>query len=347
MRIVVTGGLGFIGSNFIINQIKKTDNHILNIDKITYAGNIKNLSEIERNKNYSFLKSDICSKNIIEKAFDEFRPDYIINFAAESHVDRSIENPMEFVETNVLGTVNLLQCSTDYYRKVNNKKFRFLHVSTDEVFGSLGSTGYFTENNPYDPSSPYSASKAASDHFVRAWNRTFNLPTIITNCSNNYGPRQFPEKLIPLMIINCLNQAPLPVYGSGENIRDWLYVNDHCDAIYEVLKKGHIGQTYNIGGDNEITNLDIVNKICLIMDEEKPLGSGKSYSNLIEFVEDRPGHDFRYAIDASKIKNELNWHPSENFESGLKKTISWYLNNKEWINDLEEKYKQSRLGLSS
>jgi dTDP-glucose 4,6-dehydratase len=345
MNIIVTGGLGFIGSNFIINQIKKTDNHILNIDKITYAGNIKNLSEIERNKNYSFLKSDICSKNIIEKAFDEFRPDYIVNFAAESHVDRSIENPMEFVETNVVGTVNLLQCSTDYYRKVNNKKFRFLHVSTDEVFGSLESTGYFTEHTSYDPSSPYSASKAASDHFVRSWNRTFNLPTIITNCSNNYGPRQFPEKLIPLMVINCLNEKSLPIYGSGDNIRDWLYVTDHCDAIYEVLTKGKIGETYNIGGDNEISNLDIVRTICSIMDELKPRKNNKSFSELIKYVEDRPGHDFRYAIDASKIKEKLKWSPKENFHSGIRKTINWYLDNHKWIYDLEKKYNQTRIGL--
>ncbi len=348
MKLLVTGGLGFIGSNFIIQQIQKFNNSVINVDKITYAGNKNNLSSIEKHENYHFIKGDICSNHLIENIFNKHKPDCIVNFAAESHVDRSIDSPMDFAQTNVIGTVNLLINSTKYIKSSKKgKEFKFLHVSTDEVFGSLSENGFFEENTPYDPSSPYSASKASSDHFVRSWNRTFNLPTLITNCSNNYGPRQFPEKLIPLMIINCLNEAPLPVYGSGENIRDWLYVNDHCEAIYEVLKKGHIGQTYNIGGDNEITNLDIVNKICSIMDEEKPLSSGKSYSNLIKFVEDRPGHDFRYAINASKIKNELNWYPSENFESGLRKTISWYLNNEEWIKDLERKYEQSRLGLSS
>jgi len=345
MKIVVTGGLGFIGSNFIINQIKNTDNDILNIDKVTYAGNVNNLSKVEKNKNYSFLKSDICSKELIKNALHEFQPDYVINFAAESHVDRSIENPMQFVETNVVGTVNLLQCSTEYYNQENNKNFRFLHVSTDEVFGSLGSSGFFTEKTPYDPSSPYSASKASSDHFVRSWNRTFGLPTIITNCSNNYGPRQFPEKLIPLMIINCLNEKSLPIYGKGDNIRDWLYVNDHCDAIYEALLKGKIGETYNIGGNNEISNLDIVHTICSIMDEIRPRENKRKYSELIKYVEDRPGHDFRYAIDTSKMKRELKWQPKEDFESGIKKTINWYLNNPEWIEDLYLKYNQTRLGL--
>ena len=340
MKIIVTGGLGFIGSNFIINQIKKTDNHILNIDKITYAGNIKNLSEIERNKNYSFLKSDICSKNIIEKAFDEFRPDCIINFAAESHVDRSIENPMEFVETNVVGTVNLLQCSTDYYRKGNNKKFRFLHVSTDEVFGSLESSGYFTEHTPYDPSSPYSASKAASDHFVRSWNRTFNLPTIITNCSNNYGPRQFPEKLIPLMVINCLNEKSLPVYGSGDNIRDWLYVSDHCDAIYEALTKGKIGETYNIGSNKNLNNIQITKMLIAIAKKKNLIGSNSK----IHFVKDRPGHDIRYALNSKKIKKKLKWSSKININDGLEKTFSWYVKNIKYFKDLKKKDIENRLG---
>jgi len=348
MKLLVTGGLGFIGSNFIIQQIQKINNSVINVDKITYAGNKNNLRSIEKHKNYHFIQGDICSNDLIENIFNKHKPDCVVNFAAESHVDRSIDSPMDFAQTNVIGTVNLLINSTKYIKSSKKEKeFKFLHVSTDEVFGSLSEDGFFQENTPYDPSSPYSASKASSDHFVRSWNRTFNLPTLITNCSNNYGPRQFPEKLIPLMIINCLKEKPLPVYGSGKNIRDWLYVDDHCEAIYEVLKKGHIGHTYNIGGDNEITNLDIVNQICLIMDKERPRDSGKSYTNLIEFVEDRPGHDFRYAINASKIKNELNWHPSENFESGLRKTISWYLNNEEWTQDLERKYKQSRLGLSS
>ena len=345
MKILITGGLGFIGSNFIINQIKSYNNTILNIDKITYAGNENNLVSVAKNEKYSFLKADICSKEIIRNAFKEFQPDYVVNFAAESHVDRSIENPMEFVETNVVGTVNLLHCSADYVNQVNNKNFRFLHVSTDEVFGSLGSTGYFTEHTSYDPSSPYSASKAASDHFVRAWNRTFDLPVLITNCSNNYGPRQFPEKLIPLMIINCLNEKSLPIYGKGDNIRDWLYVDDHCDAIYTTLIKGEIGETYNIGGDNEISNLEIVHTICSIMDELVPRKNEKKYSELIKYVEDRPGHDFRYAIDASKIKTDLQWFPKENFKSGIKKTITWYLNNSDWIEDLNSKYNQKRLGL--
>ena len=346
MKILVTGGLGFIGSNFIINQIQQHKNTILNVDKITYAGNENNLSSIADNKYYSFLKADICSEKMIKSAFREFQPDCLINFAAESHVDRSIENPMEFVETNVVGTVNLLNCSTDYFNEVSNKKFKFLHVSTDEVFGSLDSEGYFTENTSYDPSSPYSASKAASDHFVRAWNRTFSLPVLITNCSNNYGPRQFPEKLIPLMIINCLNERPLPIYGKGNNIRDWLYVDDHCDAIYTTLIKGKIGETYNIGGDNEISNLEIVNTICSIMDELVPRKNEKQYSQLITYVEDRPGHDFRYAIDASKIKSELRWSPKEDFNSGIKKTINWYLNNSAWMEDLNSKYSQKRLGLN-
>ena len=347
MRIIVTGGLGFIGSNFILNQINKTKNIILNIDKITYAGNVDNLSSISNEKNYSFLKSDICSKDLINTTINEFEPDSIVNFAAESHVDRSIENPMEFVETNVLGTVNLLQCSTNYFNKINNSNFKFLHVSTDEVFGSLGKSGLFSEDTSYDPSSPYSASKASSDHFVRAWNRTFGLPTIITNCSNNYGPRQFPEKLIPLMIINCLNEKPLPIYGKGDNIRDWLYVNDHCDAIYETLCNGKIGETYNIGGNNEISNFEIVNIICSIMDELRPRQNAQKYSELITFVEDRPGHDFRYAIDTSKIKNKLGWMPKEDFHSGIRKTIDWYLKNSQWIKNLSSKYNQSRLGLKS
>lgn len=346
MKIIVTGGLGFIGSNFIINQIQQHQNTILNIDKVTYAGNEENLVSIVNNKNYSFLKTDICSEDMIRSAFKEFQPDCLVNFAAESHVDRSIENPMEFVETNVVGTVNLLNCSTEYFKLLNNKKFKFLHVSTDEVFGSLGNAGYFTENTAYDPSSPYSASKAASDHFVRAWNRTFGLPVIITNCSNNYGPRQFPEKLIPLMIINCLNEKPLPVYGKGDNIRDWLYVDDHCDAIYEALKYAKIGETYNVGGDNEISNLEIVDTICSIMDELVPRKNKKKYSQLITYVEDRPGHDFRYAIDASKIKSTLNWSPKEDFKSGIKKTIDWYLKNSDWIEDLNTKYNQKRLGLN-
>ncbi len=339
--ILVTGGCGFIGSNFIINQINNTENVIINLDKLTYAGNKDNLQNISSSKRYKFINEDINSKNIVNNIFNEFKPDAIINFAAESHVDRSIDGPMEFINTNILGTANLLESSREYYD--SNDNFRFIHVSTDEVYGSLENEGFFTEETPYNPTSPYSASKASSDHLVNAWHHTFNLPTIITNCSNNYGPYQFPEKLIPLMIMNCLEGKDLPVYGNGENIRDWLFVEDHCDAIYKVLLHGKIGQTYNIGGNNEIKNIDIVNSICERMDILIPLNSDRSYKDLIKFVQDRPGHDFRYAIDASKITNELNWSPSENFDSGIEKTIKWYLNNQDWCEKI--KYKQERLGV--
>ena len=341
MKILVTGGCGFIGSNFIIDQVMNEKNHILNIDKLTYAGNPANLKKVVSNKKYSFVKQDICEMNQITKIILDYQPDAIVHFAAESHVDRSIDNPIEFINTNILGTVNLLQASKKLVEK--NKNFRFLHVSTDEVYGSLGGSEFFTEQTAYDPSSPYSASKACSDHIVRAWNRTYGLPILITNCSNNYGPFQFPEKLIPLMIASCIDEKPLPVYGNGENVRDWLFVKDHCSAIYCVLRSGEVGETYNVGGNNEIKNIEIVNIICNYLDEVKPRKSGKKYSDLITFVKDRPGHDFRYAIDSSKILKNLEWNPIESFNSGIKKTIDWYLKNENWWRKIQ--YKQERLGL--
>ena len=346
MRLLVTGGCGFIGSNFIIKQINETDNKILNYDSLTYAGNLDNLKEFNNHENYKFIKGDICDENLLTKTFIDFKPNVIVHFAAESHVDRSIDNPLKFLETNIIGTGILLKVFSNYLKKFkSNKKSIFLHVSTDEVYGSLGPKGLFSENSKYDPSSPYSASKASSDHLVRAWNRTYKFPSIITNCSNNYGPLQFPEKLIPLIIANCYNKKPLPVYGDGNNIRDWLYVDDHCDAIYNVILNGKLGSTYNIGGNNEVKNIDIVNTICSTMDKIKPMKNGK-YADLIEFVKDRPGHDFRYAINAEKIKNEIGWEPKETFSSGIKKTIEWYLHNKDWWLKIQKrKYSQERLGM--
>ncbi len=346
MKILVTGGAGFIGSNFILNYI---DNHeILNYDKLTYAGNLNNFHSIKEHKNYLFIKGDIKDTKLVNKTILDFKPDAIINFAAESHVDRSIEGPQDFIETNILGTFILLKSALDYYYsldKEKKEKFRFLHISTDEVYGTLGVIGKFKETTSYAPTSPYSASKASSDHLVKAWYHTFGLPVLITNCSNNYGPYQFPEKLIPLMITNCLNHSNLPVYGNGKNIRDWIYVDDHCDAIFQVLSKGRLGETYNIGGNQECSNIDIIEKICSILDKIKPSEKIKSYKELITFVKDRPGHDFRYAIDSSKIEKELNFFPKENLESGLKKTINWYINNMDWINEIKDsKYNQERLG---
>ena len=297
------------------------------------------------------MHGDICDAELVSKLFTEYQPNYIVNFAAESHVDRSIDGPAEFIQTNIVGTSVLLQEALKYYSTLKgrkSKRFRFHHVSTDEVFGSLSESGFFTEETPYDPSSPYSASKASSDHLIRAWHRTFDLPVLISNCSNNYGPYQFPEKLIPLMILNCLEEKPLPVYGTGENIRDWLYVEDHCDAIYTILQKGTIGETYNVGGNNEIKNIQIVEEICDVLNDIHPAGSGKSYHELITFVKDRPGHDFRYAIDASKLKKEIGWEPKESFNTGIQKTIEWYLKNEEWWRIIQENtYKQERLGISN
>ena len=348
----VTGGCGFIGANFIQYLLKKTKpKSVINLDKLTYAGNQKNLAVFEQDPRYIFVHGDICDAELVSRLFTEYQPNYIINFAAESHVDRSIDGPAEFIQTNIVGTSVLLQEALKYYSTLKGKeseRFRFHHVSTDEVFGSLSESGFFTEETPYDPSSPYSASKASSDHLVRAWHRTFDLPVLISNCSNNYGPYQFPEKLIPLMILNCLEEKPLPVYGTGENIRDWLYVEDHCDAIYTILQKGTIGETYNVGGNNEIKNIQIVEVICDVLNDIHPAGSGKSYHELITFVKDRPGHDFRYAIDASKLKKEIGWEPKESFNTGIQKTIEWYLKNEEWWKTIQENtYKQERLGISN
>jgi dTDP-glucose 4,6-dehydratase len=348
----VTGGCGFIGANFIQYLLNKTKpNSVVNLDKLTYAGNQKNLADFEQDPRYIFVHGDICDAELVSKLFTEYQPNYIVNFAAESHVDRSIDGPAEFIQTNIVGTSVLLQEALKYYSTLKGKeseRFRFHHVSTDEVFGSLSESGFFTEETPYDPSSPYSASKASSDHLIRAWHRTFYLPVLISNCSNNYGPYQFPEKLIPLMILNCLEEKPLPVYGTGENIRDWLYVEDHCDAIYTILQKGTIGETYNVGGNNEIKNIQIVEVICDILNDIHPAGSGKSYHELINFVKDRPGHDFRYAIDASKLKKEIGWEPKESFNTGIQKTIEWYLKNEEWRKTIQENtYKQERLGISN
>ena len=350
MKILVTGGCGFIGSNFVHQQINNTDNTILNFDKLTYAGNPDNLASIEQNPRYSFVQGDICDTALVSETISQFQPDAIVHFAAESHVDRSIDGPMDFVNTNIIGTATLLNATREYLevrsQKSDSDEFKFLHVSTDEVYGSLGDEGFFTESTAYDPSSPYSASKAGSDHLVRAWHRTYGFPALITNCSNNYGPYQFPEKLIPLMIANCVDEKPLPVYGEGLNVRDWLFVEDHCDAIYEVLQHGKIGDTYNIGGHNEIRNIDIVNTICSILDELKPRSNGQTYSELITYVTDRPGHDFRYAIDASKIKNDLGWTPKETFETGIRKTIQWYLDHEDWWRKIQDgTYNQERLGV--
>ena len=350
-KILVTGGSGFIGSNFIHYLINNTDyQRIINLDKLTYAGNNENLINIQQNIRYKFIKGDICDRQCIKKIFQDYSPNKIVHFAAESHVDRSIDGPKDFINTNIVGTSILLEESLSYYnklKKLSKSSFKFHHISTDEVFGSLGEKGSFVEDSPYDPSSPYSASKASSDHLVRAWHRTFGLPVTISNCSNNYGPYQFPEKLIPLIIINCLSNKSLPVYGKGENIRDWLYVEDHCKAINLILQEGAIGDTYNIGGNNEISNINIVESICTILDKLKPSNSGKSYNQMISFVKDRPGHDFRYAINTTKIKKDLNWEPKETFDSGLIKTIKWYLENENWWKKTQKNiYKQERLGVS-
>ena len=337
MTILVTGGAGFIGSNFIHHYISNFDEDIINLDKLTYAGNPKNLTEIEKIDLYSFVHGSICDQELVARIFKEKRVKYIINFAAESHVDRSIHGPGEFIQTNIVGTFNLLDCATKYYNSLSEnlvKDFRFLHVSTDEVYGTLDHDEEpFNELNQFKPNSPYAASKASSDHLVRAYNKTYGLPTLITNCSNNYGPYQFPEKLIPLIINNALKREKIPIYGDGNQIRDWLHVRDHCDAITAVLKKGRVGETYNVGGLNEKTNLEVVNKICEILDELQPSKEG-SYANLITYVKDRPGHDRRYAIDASKINYELDWKPNILFHEGIYETVKWYLDNQMWIKDV-------------
>ena len=347
--LLVTGGAGFIGSNFILKQLSETDNVIINLDKLTYAGNLENLGSVADQERYHFVQGDITDSVLIESIIKQYQPDGVIHFAAESHVDRSIDGPMPFIMTNLVGTAILLDRLNHYWRNLDDTKknnFRFLHVSTDEVFGSLGMDEKFGVDTPYDPSSPYSASKAGSDHLVRAWNRTFDFPILITNCTNNYGPFQFPEKLIPLMVINAISGKALPVYGSGENVRDWLHVEDHCDAIYSAFERGKTGDTYLIGGEEEVTNIRVVETICEILDEIQPIESGESYKQQITYVTDRPGHDLRYAMDISKIRSELGWNPKNSFASGLKQTIEWYLENRVWWEALQQKkiYEQERLG---
>ncbi|EOV8409743.1 dTDP-glucose 4,6-dehydratase [Escherichia coli] len=351
MKILVTGGAGFIGSAVVRHIINNTNDAIINVDKLTYAGNLESLNSVCENNRYTFIQADICDAKLITDIFKQHQPDAIMHLAAESHVDRSIDGPSEFIQTNIIGTYTLLEAARQYWNQLPTDKkaaFRFHHISTDEVYGDLESTtDLFTETTPYAPSSPYSASKASSDHLVRAWQRTYGLPTIVTNCSNNYGPFHYPEKLIPLIILNALEGKALPVYGNGQQIRDWLYVEDHARALYKVVTEGKIGETYNIGGHNEKANIDVVKTICSILEELVPNKPNniENYSDLITYVTDRPGHDLRYAIDATKIKNELNWVPDETFETGLRKTVKWYLKNSEWCESVQNNnYNRERLG---
>ena len=344
-NVLITGGCGFIGSNFVKYLISLKNYFPIIIDKLTYAGSKENLNEINEER-FKLIEGDICQEELLFNLFKKYEFDGVFHFAAESHVDRSIDGPREFIDTNIIGTFNLLQACRANINKYKNN-FKFIHVSTDEVYGDLGQDGFFDENSSYKPNSPYSASKAASDHLVRSWGRTFNLPFIITNCSNNYGANQFPEKLIPLMIINCIDWKPLPVYGNGENIRDWLFVKDHCSALETIFSKSDLGETYTIGGSNEVRNIDIVKMICDIMDDLKPSKNG-SYRDLICYVNDRPGHDKRYAVDSAKLQNTLKWSPKESFSTGIKKTIKWYINNEKWWRKIQENnYNQQRLGLKS
>ena len=349
--ILVTGGAGFIGSAVVRHIIENTQDNVVNVDKLTYAGNLESLESVENNPRYAFEQVDICDAQALARVFEHHQPDAVMHLAAESHVDRSIDGPAAFIETNIVGTYTLLEAARAYWNSLNDERkaaFRFHHISTDEVYGDLeGTDDLFTETTPYAPSSPYSASKASSDHLVRAWLRTYGLPTIVTNCSNNYGPFHFPEKLIPLMILNALDGKPLPVYGNGQQIRDWLFVEDHARALYKVVTEGKVGETYNIGGHNEKANIDVVRTICSLLEElvpNKPEGIAK-YEDLITYVKDRPGHDVRYAIDAAKIGRELGWKPQETFESGIRKTVEWYLNNKKWWSRvLDGSYNRERLG---
>jgi len=354
MKILVTGGAGFIGSAVVRHIINNTNDSVINVDKLTYAGNLNSIEKSSKSERYFFEHADICDSSTMEEIFKKHQPDAIMHLAAESHVDRSIDGPAAFIETNILGTYKLLETARNYWKEIPDSRkqsFRFHHISTDEVYGDLdGTDDLFTETTPYSPSSPYSASKASSDHLVRAWYRTYGLPTIVTNCSNNYGPYHFPEKLIPLIILNALAGKPLPVYGEGDQIRDWLYVEDHAKALYKVVTEGVVGETYNIGGHNEKKNIDVVTDICQILDELAPMSdrgypSNTKHLSLITHVADRPGHDHRYAIDARKIETELGWKPEETFQSGLRKTIEWFLNNQDWWKAvLDGSYKLERLG---
>ncbi|EOR03469.1 dTDP-glucose 4,6-dehydratase [Acinetobacter sp. ANC 3926] len=351
MKILLTGGAGFIGSAVVRHIINTTNDTVLNIDKLTYAGNLESLREVDQNTRYQFQQVDVCDALKLGQIFEQFQPDAVMHLAAESHVDRSIDGPSAFIQTNIVGTYTLLEVTRKYWQALDNNQkasFRFHHISTDEVYGDLESTtDLFTETTPYAPSSPYSASKASSDHLVRAWQRTYGLPTIITNCSNNYGPYHFPEKLIPLVILNALDGKALPIYGKGDQIRDWLFVEDHARALYQVVTQGVIGETYNIGGHNEKQNIEVVQTICKILDELRPQANAQSYEGLITFVKDRPGHDLRYAIDAAKIERELGWKPQETFETGIRKTVDWYLNNLEWCRRVQDgSYQGERLGVN-
>ena len=351
MRVLITGGAGFIGSALVRHLIKATEHSVLNLDKLTYAGSLTSLKAVETEKRHAFRQVDICDERAVTDAFEAFQPDIVTHLAAESHVDRSIDGPDAFIQTNVVGTFTMLSAALAYWRGLTGErqsKFRFHHISTDEVFGSLGAEGFFTEATSYDPRSPYSASKAGSDHLVRAWYHTYGLPTLVTNCSNNYGPYHFPEKLIPLMIIKGLSGEKLPVYGRGDNVRDWLFVDDHVRALQAVFERGRPGETYNIGGNNEVANLKVVESVCDLLDEFQPRIDGKSRREQIGFVTDRPGHDHRYAIDATKIKTELGWSPTETFETGIRRTVRWDLDNEWWWRDIQDRrYSGERLGLTA